>query len=91
MEEKTMREMLSDVQFTLTVNTQELDVISAGLAELPYKISSSVMAKCQGQVNEQLAKLQGKSAEEEEKPAEKEEDKNEEVPDTADTDISTDN
>lgn len=41
-------------EFNLNVTEQELQVISAGLVELPYKVSSQLIAKLQVQINEQI-------------------------------------
>ena len=41
--------------FTLTVNKQELDIVSAGLMELPYKIVAGLVSKFQGQLTAQTA------------------------------------
>jgi hypothetical protein len=40
-------------EFTLTVTTPDLQVLSAGLAELPYKTVQPLMAKLQAQVIKQ--------------------------------------
>ena len=42
-------------QFTLIVTKQHLDVIGAGLGELPYRISAPVIAELTRQISEQIA------------------------------------
>ena len=41
------------MNFTLTVTDQELMVISEGLGNLPFKISSALINKLQSQITEQ--------------------------------------
>lgn len=43
-----------DKTFRLTVTEQELNVLSAGLVELPYKVSAPLITKLQGQIGGQL-------------------------------------
>jgi hypothetical protein len=45
-------------EFTLTVTEQELNVLSAGLTELPYKVCAALIGKLQGQINDQQAEGQ---------------------------------
>lgn len=40
-------------EFTLTVTEQELNVLSAGLTELPFKVVADLIKKLQGQINAQ--------------------------------------
>jgi hypothetical protein len=40
-------------EFTLVVTEQELNILSAGLTELPYKHCAALIAKLQGQVSAQ--------------------------------------
>lgn len=49
--------MNDDKTFALTVTEQELNVISAGLDELPRKFSQPLMTKLQEQINKQVAAL----------------------------------
>lgn len=44
-------------EFTLTVTEQELNVLSAGLTELPYKICAALIVKLQGQINNQTQEV----------------------------------
>lgn len=41
-------------EFTLTVTEQELNIVSAGLTELPYKAVAELIGKLQGQINTQM-------------------------------------
>ena len=40
--------------FQLTVTEADINIISAGLGELPFKHSSALVAKLQTQLNDQL-------------------------------------
>ena len=42
-------------QFTLTLTKRHLDVIGAGLGELPYRVSAPVVAELNRQIADQLA------------------------------------
>jgi hypothetical protein len=46
--------METEKTFTLTVTEQDLNIISAGIAELPFKVSAALIQKLQGQINEQV-------------------------------------
>ena len=40
--------------FTLEVTEQELNIVSTGLTELPYKSVAELIGKLQGQINTQM-------------------------------------
>ncbi len=42
-------------EFTLTVTEQDIQILSAALAEMPFKVSAALIAKLQSQINEQNA------------------------------------
>lgn len=48
--------MQESKEFNLVVAAHEIEVISAALVELPFKIAHSLISKLQGQINEQVAK-----------------------------------
>ena len=41
-------------EFELKVTDKDIEVLSLGLTELPYKISATLITKLQQQINEQL-------------------------------------
>ena len=45
---------MSERIFQLEVSENDINIISAGLGELPFKHSSSLVAKLQSQLNDQL-------------------------------------
>ena len=42
------------MEFTFTVTQEEVQIISAGLEQLPYKHVAALIAKLQGQINDQV-------------------------------------
>jgi hypothetical protein len=52
-------------QYTLSLSTQDLEAVAAGLNELPRKYSQPVFAKLQAQVTEQDAAAEKAAAEKE--------------------------
>lgn len=46
---------MDEKNFSFTVTEQELNIVSAGLTELPFKVVASLIQKLQGQLNNQTA------------------------------------
>jgi hypothetical protein len=42
------------MNYTLTFTEQEVQVLGAALAELPFKVSSNLISSIQNQINKQL-------------------------------------
>jgi hypothetical protein len=42
------------MNYTLTLTEQEVQVLGAALAELPFKVSSALITKIQSQINDQI-------------------------------------
>jgi hypothetical protein len=49
------------MEFTLTVTEQEVAIIGNALAELPFKISSTLIANLQQQINLQQSQMAEKA------------------------------
>lgn len=57
------------MEYSITLNDQELNILSAALVELPFKVAAPLVAKINQQIAKQQSPVEAPQAKEAEQPA----------------------